>query len=69
MRPDHDNRPARYYKLDVLRKLAPRKIAAFIDDDDDVIDAALAAGYPAVLADWVPRAAALREAQDRLGRS
>jgi phosphoglycolate phosphatase-like HAD superfamily hydrolase len=69
MRPNHDYRPARQYKLSVLRELAPRQIAAFIDDDDEVISAALAAGYPAILADWVPRAAAMREAQDKLGRS
>jgi hypothetical protein len=69
MRPGNDRRPARLYKLGVLRKLAPRPVAAFVDDDDDVIEAALTAGYPAILADWVPRGEALREAQDRLGRS
>ncbi len=69
MRPDHDYRPARIYKLAVLGRLRPRGIAAFIDDDNEVIDAAVAAGYPAVLADWVPRARSLREAQDRWGRT
>jgi phosphoglycolate phosphatase-like HAD superfamily hydrolase len=69
MRANYDHRPAALYKMSVLKDLAPRGVAAFIDDDDEVIQAALAAGYPAVLADWVPRAAALREAQDRLGRS
>jgi phosphoglycolate phosphatase-like HAD superfamily hydrolase len=69
MRPNHDFRPAPRYKLDTLRELAPREVLAFIDDDDEVVAAALAAGYPAVLADWVPRAAALREAQDRHGRT
>lgn len=69
MRPHHDYRPAPRYKLDVLHELAPRGIAAVIDDDNEVVETAVAAGYPAVLADWVPRDAALREAQDRLGRT
>ncbi len=70
LRPDHDYRPAPRYKLDVLRRLRSRGIAAVIDDDDDeVIRAALAAGFPAVLADWVPRGATLRRAQDRDGRT
>jgi hypothetical protein len=42
-------------------------------DDREVIDAALAAGYPAALADWVPRedpySDALHEAQERFGRT
>jgi phosphoglycolate phosphatase-like HAD superfamily hydrolase len=69
LRPARDYRPARLYKLDVLKSLAARGVAAFIDDDAEVVDAALGAGYPAVLADWVPRGDALREAQDRLGRT
>ena len=69
LRPNHDHRPAARYKLDVLRRLSRRHIAAFIDDDSLVIDAAVAAGFPAVLAQWVPRAGALRDAQDRLGRT
>jgi len=69
LRPDGDYRPARHYKLQVLRRLRERDVAAFIDDDGDGIDAALTAGFPAVLADWVPRDDALRTAQDRLGRT
>ncbi|HZZ95954.1 MAG TPA: hypothetical protein VFE19_03005 [Jatrophihabitantaceae bacterium] len=69
MRGDTDYRPARVYKLEVLRRLRPRGVSALIDDDGEVIDAALAAGYPAVLADWVPRDADLRDAQERLGRT
>ena len=69
MRPFHDYRPAPAYKLAVLRALAPRGVAAVIDDDDEVIAAASSAGFPAVLADWVPRGQALREAQDRDGRT
>ncbi|MDT4912041.1 MAG: hypothetical protein QOC66_1169 [Pseudonocardiales bacterium] len=69
LRPHGDYRPAPRYKVDVLRQLAPRGIAAVIDDDDEVIRAALAEGFPAVLADWVPRTATLRQAQDRDGRT
>jgi len=69
LRPDHDFRPARIFKLDVLATLAPRRIAAVVDDDVEVVDAALAAGYPAVLADWVPRDPDLLDAQERLGRT
>jgi hypothetical protein len=69
MRSSGDRRPAAQYKLDVLRRLAPAQIAAFVDDDDEVVNAALAGGYPAVLADWVSREPVLRAAQDQLGRS
>jgi len=69
MRQYHDYRPAALYKLDVLRQLRHREVAAFVDDDDTVIAAALADGFPAVLADWVPRGSDLRRAQDELGRT
>ena len=46
MRPEGDYRPARVYKLAVLRDLAPRGIAAVIDDDPEVIDAGMRAGLP-----------------------
>jgi phosphoglycolate phosphatase-like HAD superfamily hydrolase len=69
LRANGDRRPARPFKLSVLRRLSARSIAAFIDDDAEVVRAAIAAGYPALLADWVPRASSLREAQDWLGRA
>jgi phosphoglycolate phosphatase-like HAD superfamily hydrolase len=69
LRGNSDRRPARLYKLGVLRRLERRQIAAFVDDDPEVIAAARQAGYPAVLADWLPRAPELDEAQDRLGRT
>lgn len=69
MRRNGDFRPARDYKLAVLRELHRRGLAAFVDDDGEVVAAALACGYPAVLADWVPRDPDLRDAQDRLGRT
>ena len=69
LRPARDHRPARVYKLEVLRRLAPRELAAFIDDDPEVISAATAAGFPAMLADWLPRNASLHDAQERFGRT
>lgn len=69
MRSDRDRRPAAVFKLQALRSLAHRGVAAFVDDDPEVVRAALAAGLPAALADWVPREGELRAAQDRLGRT
>lgn len=69
MRPFGDYRPARRYKISVLQTLASRGVAAVVDDDDEVVQAALRAGFPAVLADWVPRAGVLRRAQERDGRT
>ena len=69
LRGNSDRRPARLFKLAVLRDLRARSIAAFVDDDTEVVQAAITAGYPAILADWVPRASSLREAQDWLGRA
>lgn len=69
MRPNGDHRPAPLFKLGVLRRLAGRGLAAVVDDDPEVVRAATGHGYPAVLADWVPRGRALRTAQDRDGRT
>jgi hypothetical protein len=69
MRANGDRRPARRYKLAVLRRLSSRTISAFVDDDPEVVEAATGAGFPALLADWVPPSVALRDAQERLGLS
>jgi phosphoglycolate phosphatase-like HAD superfamily hydrolase len=69
LRPGRDHRPARLYKVEVLRSLAARQVAAFVDDDPEVISAATTAGFAAVLADWQPRDSTLRDAQERLGRT
>jgi hypothetical protein len=70
MRRESDRRPARQAKLAHLRGLARRgTVAILVDDDPDVIEAATAAGLPAMLADWVPRAAVLAKAQAVDGRS
>jgi phosphoglycolate phosphatase-like HAD superfamily hydrolase len=69
LRPNGDFRPAVGYKLQMLQALAPRGIAAVIDDDELVVNAAVGAGFPAVLADWMPGSAALRNAQERITRT
>ncbi len=69
MRPNADHRPARLFKLTMLRKFAPRTVARFIDDDPEVTAAATAAGFPATLADWLSRGEVMRDAQDRSGRT
>ncbi len=69
MRANGDYRPARVFKLDVLHALRSRGVAALVDDDTEVVDAAVAAGFPAALADWVPRDARLRDAQEQFGRT
>lgn len=77
MRASHDRRPARLFKVSVLRRLrdaaSQDPIVAIVDDDPEVVDALRDAGFPAVLADWVPRddatGATLRDAQEHLGRT
>ena len=74
MRGSGDYRPARVMKVQQLRRLATRDtVAAFVDDDPEVIDAALAAGFPAQLADWIVRSTGedrtLRAAQEDAGRT
>jgi hypothetical protein len=70
MRRDRDFRPARLAKRDELRRLAAgRDVAMVVDDDPDVIEALAAEGYPARLAEWVPRPGTLRTAQERDGRT
>jgi hypothetical protein len=69
MRPDNDRRPARLFKVGVLRGLRGRSIDVLVDDDPDVIQAARAEGVPTVLADWVPRTPQLHRAQERQGRT
>lgn len=69
MRGTGDRRPARLYKIEALRRFAPRQVSAFVDDDREVIEAARSAGFPAVLADWAPLSTTLRDTQGRFGRS
>ncbi|MDQ6936422.1 MAG: hypothetical protein M3140_01720 [Actinomycetota bacterium] len=70
LRRARDYRPARVMKLERIRDLARHAaVAAVIDDDPDVVDTLHAAGFPAVLADWVPHDKTLHRAQERDGRT
>ena len=53
-------------KLAALRRLAATApVAVVVDDDPDVCAAVEAAGFPVLVADWVPRPARLARAQRR----
>ena len=74
MRPERDRRPARQFKVDVLRHLSTQaSIDRVIDDDDAVVTAVREAGFPVVHARWMhsaPRESdVLCEAQEDLGRT
>jgi len=69
MRKRNDFRPAKVMKVSVLRTLDTRGMVSFVDDDPDVVSAATTAGFPAILAEWVPRSSALADAQERSGRT
>ncbi len=70
LRPDGDYRPAAQFKLEVVRGLAENGgVAAALDDDPAVVAALRTAGFPIVLADWVPREGTLDQAQERDGRT
>ncbi|MGA4838331.1 LNS2 domain-containing protein [Streptomyces sp. G45] len=70
MRRDHDRRPARRTKLEILRRLArDREVRVLVDDDELVCDDAEAAGFTVVRARWAQASAALRDAQEREGRT
>jgi hypothetical protein len=70
MRPDRDHRAARLFKVEMLRTLArQRTITVVVDDDPAVIDAVNAAGFPGMLAEWLPYTRVLAEAQERDGRT
>ena len=69
MRPDRDFRPARLTKRDELRKLrTDREVGVVVDDDPDVIEMLAADGFPTRLADWLPHAPTLHEAQEADGQ-
>lgn len=70
MRGNADYRPARQAKLAVVKALAAERIVAVVvDDDPSVVTALAAAGITVRMADWVPYRAALREGQERDGRT
>ncbi|MGC9669175.1 hypothetical protein ACNTMW_21785 [Planosporangium sp. 12N6] len=70
MRPTSDHRPAREYKAERLRRLGGTgEVAIVVDDDPAVVETLSQAGWPVRLADWVPYAASLGQAQEREGRT
>ena len=70
MRGNADRRPARFTKLEILRRLAQdREIRFLVDDDELVCDDAERAGFTVVRARWAAKSAALEEAQEREGRT
>ncbi len=70
MRPDHDYRPARLFKVETLRSFEQvAELVVFVDDDPDVVVAARAAGFPVTLAAWVPHSKTLNAAQEQAGRT
>jgi phosphoglycolate phosphatase-like HAD superfamily hydrolase len=70
MREDDDDRPARYLKRDVLRRLSEhRQIASVLDDDPAVVRMLAEDGWPIELATWLPHSSTLRSAQERRGRT
>ncbi|RST11374.1 hypothetical protein E2C00_19365 [Streptomyces sp. WAC05374] len=70
MRRDHDRRPARVTKLEVLRRLSGnREVRMLVDDDELVCDAAERAGFRVVRARWAESSQALVQAQEKEGRT
>jgi phosphoglycolate phosphatase-like HAD superfamily hydrolase len=70
MRDDHDSRPARWMKREVLRRLgATREIVSVLDDDPAVVAVLEADGWPVELATWLPHSSTLQSAQERQGRT
>ncbi|MFB6813866.1 hypothetical protein ACFCV8_04885 [Streptomyces sp. NPDC056347] len=70
MRGNDDRRPARRTKLEILRRLGrEREVRMLVDDDELVCDAAERAGFAVVRARWATASAALRDAQEREGRT
>lgn len=70
MRPDHDRRPARVFKLGSVRKIAQRyRIVAILDDDPAVVSALKADGWPALLVEVQARTEEIDAAQEADGRT
>ena len=70
LRPAYDYRPSSVYKVDVLEELAEtRTVVVLVDDDPRVLEAARRAGFDVLPATWMGEHSALREAQERDGRT
>jgi len=73
LRPRNDFRPAREFKVSMLRRFQERApVAVLVDDDPDVLDAARTAGFDVLPATWMgsaPEMDTLHEAQEHDGRT
>ena len=70
LRPRNDFRPAREFKVAMLRRFQDRApVAVLVDDDQAVLDAARSAGFDVLPATWMGAAPVLHEAQERDGRT
>jgi hypothetical protein len=70
LRPAGDRRPARLVKVEILRRLARgRTVGLLVDDDPQVLQAARAAGFDVLPADWMPAEDTLRAAQEVEGET
>jgi hypothetical protein len=70
LRPHGDFRPGASYKVDALRRLSRRRrVGLLVDDDPRVLEEARKAGYDVLPATWMGEHTALREAQERDGRT
>ena len=70
LRPRTDFRPAREFKVAMLRRFQERApIAVLVDDDQSVLEAAREAGFDVLPATWMGSAPELHEAQEEDGRT
>ncbi len=70
LRPQKDYRPAREFKVQMLRTLSQRApVAVLVDDDPDVLEAARLAGFDVLPATWMGEADTLHQAQEQDGRT
>lgn len=73
MRPNHDRRPARFYKGEVIAKLAAEnELVAVVDDDERVVSHLRELGLPVLHAQWMQdeqQLDLLQEAQETEGRT
>ncbi|MFF1923939.1 hypothetical protein ACFVW8_25615 [Streptomyces sp. NPDC058221] len=70
MRRNDDRRPARRTKLEILKRLGQeREVRMLVDDDELVCDAAELAGFTVVRARWAQVSPAVKDAQERQGRT
>jgi hypothetical protein len=70
LRPSGDYRPARFFKVEALRRLARTStVVVLVDDDPRVLEEARGAGFDVLPATWMGEHSALREAQERDGRT